>query len=711
MSLRSDIVIEGSAQFVNKRLGVTTSGITALLYHRTSQWIITGDQQGNVCGWSLNLDCTMSCSNGHDSQIKLIIRHPSICGFLTVCNEDILQVWSCNLREKMESFSEIGEISSIAINESATSLATLGSKLNCFIMNQLYVFYAPLTASATNLSSTTNPTFPTRVIATSCDNTTRILSSAKGRQINVQILSPKLDVIAASYSGITNRMYTIILKTGEILVSSVKSKPMKLKHVWVSDERTITRVIVYESFEKIIPIEGSEEIKINPVSALIIAGTSNGELVVFEETSGKHNTRVAAHDGQIIDLSSSRITRQLVSVGQDRCVKVWRIFPDLTSPLVLTCTVYHVIPITRAAMIRFTICLISSTAVTKDHRVIMYDSSERTRMDHHRLKEHSDLITSIATLESLEICATSSLDKTIRIWNEANELIKILFINTASQHIVFSSLRGDIVLSAGKHLYRIPSENYLSPEHRIRINVEKIPEELDDIVILEDVGYRVYEDQLDRETLLHPVSSTPFGSLDTENSEALKLQIMMLEQMTLNLRYKEEDILKIKEGEIKGTRLVGNKSIMSRDAWDKHMDELLETSKQTDMEESPDTVFRSVKIYPGKRVYNQPEIFRMIHGYSMLSLDIHVEDLQSMMKAAKLPRSGFTPNSLIYKIEDLPEEEEIELVVEKEKFKYQYPPEILYGDSKEDSHENYDIRWTLSQIAELEAFEDREIDE
>lgn len=61
-----------------------------------------------------------------------------------------------------------------------------------------------LRAPAAHLSSTTNPTFPTRVIVTSSDNTTRILSSSKGRQINVQILSPKLEVMSASYSGITS---------------------------------------------------------------------------------------------------------------------------------------------------------------------------------------------------------------------------------------------------------------------------------------------------------------------------------------------------------------------------------------------------------------------------------------------------------------------------------------------------------------------------
>lgn len=61
-------------------------------------------------------------------------------------------------------------------------------------------------------------------------------------------------------------------------------------------------------------------------------------------------------------------------------------------------------------------------------------------------------------------------------------------------------------------------------------------------MIAEDTDYRIYEDEVDRQRLLHPVSSTPLGSLDTEKSEAPKLQLMLLEQMTLNLQYKQEGL-------------------------------------------------------------------------------------------------------------------------------------------------------------------------
>lgn len=116
----------------------------------------------------------------------------------------------------------------------------------------------------------------------------------------------------------------------------------------------------------------------------------------------------------------------------------------------------------------------------------------------------------------------------------------------------------------------------------------------------------------------------------------------------------------------------------------------------------------------------------------MPRLESFSESLRSIVESAKLPRSGLIPNSLIYRIEDEPEEEKVEAVVEKEKFKYQYPPEVLvriffsqllcfenpsflkiefpqYGDSGEDSHEDFDVRLTLSQIAELEAFGEEEM--
>lgn len=58
-------------------------------------------------------------------------------------NFHIKQIYP-HLFTQIESFSGFGEIRGIAINESAAAIATLGQKLCCFSMHQLYTFYAAL---------------------------------------------------------------------------------------------------------------------------------------------------------------------------------------------------------------------------------------------------------------------------------------------------------------------------------------------------------------------------------------------------------------------------------------------------------------------------------------------------------------------------------------------------------------------------------------
>ncbi|XP_046601980.1 uncharacterized protein LOC124295588 [Neodiprion lecontei] len=95
---KEDIV---PVMFLARNPAATEAAITALLFHDTSQWIITGDEQGNVMGWDLELHCIMSCPGGHKGYVQKIVVHPSICGFITCGEDNVLQIWSCNLRGKV----------------------------------------------------------------------------------------------------------------------------------------------------------------------------------------------------------------------------------------------------------------------------------------------------------------------------------------------------------------------------------------------------------------------------------------------------------------------------------------------------------------------------------------------------------------------------------------------------------------------------------
>lgn len=116
--------------FLARNTAATDAPITALLFQSSSLWIITGDEQGNginyhknmriiylsfsflqnvhICfyspvkGWDLDLNCTINCPGIHSGSVNQIAIHPSICGFVTRAEDNILQIWSCNFRGKVD---------------------------------------------------------------------------------------------------------------------------------------------------------------------------------------------------------------------------------------------------------------------------------------------------------------------------------------------------------------------------------------------------------------------------------------------------------------------------------------------------------------------------------------------------------------------------------------------------------------------------------
>ncbi|XP_023245438.1 WD repeat-containing protein 97-like [Copidosoma floridanum] len=697
----------GSA-YLKRRLNATKAPITAVHFNASSSWVVVGDQQGNVTAWNLSLECVLSHGGAHDSRVRWLASHPSINGFLSYSHnsnvDSRLQVWSCNFRGKIESFCELGRVLGVAVVESVAAVVLLTApKLLYLTMRQAYGFFAPLTCPTRSLLSSWNPMYRGKIVAASEDNSVRVFSP-HGRQLNVQILpgSP-LHVVASVYSGNRDRLYTIILRTGEILVSDASVCPMKFLHVFVSDELEMTCVAVYEYFEEIRDETGRPKKPrlFNAIRVRIVAGTKDGKLVVINENTGKHEYVCQAHNGRVIQLKSFVASQRVVSLGIDRSVKVWRVFADLANPLALYYTLNFTTSIGHVSLIGLILCMAKSSINSSMHQLLMEDMQSRVRLEHHNSKDHTELIVDVITSESLEICATSSLDNTIRIWDEDNCLLKILEINTCAQLAVFSSVLGDIVFNAGRHLYKIPHENYLSPKYRAKIVAKELSREADEDAVVEDPQYGVYDDIVDRNLMVRPVVSTPLASLDVTNSDKPRPDDLIRQQICGLYEYRDEDIRKTRDYQIEPRKRVSDRALMTTDVWNKYVDDLL-SSMTRFVPEVPEYDFKNLKEQQSeeKKAYNDRGIFQMRFGYSPDEIE-NLENLEELMKDTKLPLHGFLPNSILYKRKE--KESPIvyvaeEPIIKKEPVKYKYPREFYPEEEEEEEEEERRPSIRLSQL-------------
>ncbi|KAH0546176.1 hypothetical protein KQX54_007002 [Cotesia glomerata] len=636
-------------KFLTTKLNATASAITALYFHPASNWIITGDLSGNVYAWTTNLDRVFN-HVGHKGAIKSIISHPSICGFLTSSSDDILQVWSCNFKDKTEYFANLGSINAIAINESS-SVVTLGTKLTFFFMHQLYLFYSPLLTKASILQSTQNLRYPIRIIVSSSDHSISVLSSASGKQINAIILSTNVEPVSIASSSISGDIYVVPLITRNILILNSNIFPMKIKNSWTS-EKLITTVVVYDHYSELII---NQTRTINPISVRIFAGTNKGELVSIDESTGKFQQIIQAHNGPIKKLCISNKSHHIFSIAEDWCIKFWKIFPYITNPLAFSYCIYLTTPVINIASVGFSVCVISANG-SRD-QLFMYDVKKKIKYENNLSNDHKKRILDISTLESLKICATSSEDFTIKIWNEQNILLRIIEVNLIARRLTFSSLRGDIIFSVAKHLYILPHENYLPREYKEQIKIKNISEEEEeDLVAKDEDEYLDYEENEIKSRVLHPVSSVPLCSLAL-SSEVPRLDALVLEQKGMHLRLRERDIkaieLGIAELSERRKKMKKKKAVMNYEDWEKYVDGL---AKEIEEKKRVEDKFNEQK----------REIFDK-------SQDCKLKIFEWLSK--------MIPNSLVR--ESKKEEDKSEAPIEKKIYKYEYP-ENLDKNSDED---------------------------
>lgn len=70
--------------------------------------------------------------------------------------------------------------------------------------------------------------------------------------------------------------------------------------------------------------------------------------------------------------------------------------------------------------------------------------------------------------------------------------------------------------------------------------MDSIGEEMDEDPTPENKAYRIYDDVVNRELLLHPVSSAPLGSLDVSEGDAPRLELMIQQQKCGQLEHRDQ---------------------------------------------------------------------------------------------------------------------------------------------------------------------------
>ncbi|KAM7390332.1 hypothetical protein PAMA_008484 [Pampus argenteus] len=85
----------------------------------------------------------------------------------------------------------------------------------------------------------------------------------------------------------------------------------------------------------------------------------------------------------------------------------------------------------------------------------------QNRTDHPRSEGHLDHITGLCVCPDMEVFVSSSVDGTVRMWNEENRLIRMFQLNAVPECVAYSGFGGEMFLGIKGNLYRMSCAKFL----------------------------------------------------------------------------------------------------------------------------------------------------------------------------------------------------------------------------------------------------------
>jgi len=241
-------------------------------------------------------------------------------------------------------------------------------------------------------------------------------------------------------------------------------------------------------------------------------------------------------------------------------------------------------PTTHVAFSRQKLCAVTQNPERASYQIGIFltrNTEKAEYIAHDHGMDHTDEVTAMATCAKLRLIASASMDRSIRIWSENGQLIRILRLNDMAHSLCFSTHRGDLLVGMGNNIHIINHKQYLPQSYLYRlVAMLFLDSELEEPIKMDDAV--VKEMSADDRSRIHHVHTSYMkfmrfiDDIPAEEQERREVEDNKKAEAFALFKARDIELTRIKEGRsvpkrLKGAENIAQSQANKADTWAKYM--------------------------------------------------------------------------------------------------------------------------------------------
>ncbi|XP_048577146.1 uncharacterized protein LOC5521505 isoform X2 [Nematostella vectensis] len=458
--------------------------ITAVLFFNPLKYLITAARDGSIKVWD-DTGNVKIIFIGHLKAVNTLAIYPFGSYIMSGSSDNTIRVWSLDMSD---------EVNRIHTNQPVKGLGSVVGKDNLFSfcrnsldlwkIEHVHSVFTTIGCKVKSIRNTTHPRVPGRMVCICSDATVRLISPGSGACVTT-LLVPGMQTIADVTCAAADNLLFALLVNGAILKASTLTNPCKIMEEWKKEDTgvpsTCNCLCLYEYVvEDKLENDAWGGLVSNLQSrqssydrTLLLGGCVDGTIVVFDwqsrKTPGRVSFQIEAHREEVVAMVANPTVDQVISAGMDNSIKVWRLFPFAEEALAPLMTFYCQETPRHLSVAHHRLCVALHEPATASYNIVVFKTTQKDRFDHNNDNDHTDEITGVASCPKMRLFASCGLDGSLRIWDEANNLLRVITLNATPTSLSFCSQKGDLLVGIGNHLHKIEYATYMPRSYIYRM--------------------------------------------------------------------------------------------------------------------------------------------------------------------------------------------------------------------------------------------------